>query len=272
MRIGILGLGHVGRLTRALLGERNTPAFDPKEHARWPKELDSCDTFVICVGTPESTDGSVDLEQVSSAVEALRERPDVHIVLRSTVPPGTGARIEAEFGLAMAMWPEFIGEQDYHYPQFDRLVSHPYHIIGGPDMAWIEEFAGIVARRSGATCRIARVTIAEAELIKYMENCYFATKLAFVHEMKTLSDALGLNWARVREGWLLDPRIERDHSGAFHSDFAFGGRCLPKDVAGLLSHARDLGLPMPVLESVERWREKPGHDAFEPGRLSGSGM
>jgi UDP-glucose 6-dehydrogenase len=85
-----------------------------------------------------------------------------------------------------------------------------------------------------------------------MENSFFAVKTTFVNEFRNLCEVLEVDWQAVREGWLLDPRVERDHSDAFKKAPGFGGRCLPKDIAAIISHSRDIGGNMPLLEAVQR--------------------
>lgn len=99
--------------------------------------------------------------------------------------------------------------------------------------------------------RIFQCLAEEAELVKYMENRYLASKVIFVNEFRNLSDSLGLDWNTVREGWLLDPRIERDHTAAFADQQGYGGNCLPKDVAGILSFAESRGIDLTMLAAVQ---------------------
>src|SRR5688572_2581693 len=66
---------------------------------------------------------------------------------------------------------------------------------------------------------------------EYMENCFFATKVAFVNEFREIVERFEGNWQAVRQGWLLDPRVSPDHSDSFASARGFGGKCLPKDLS-----------------------------------------
>jgi UDP-glucose 6-dehydrogenase len=89
-----------------------------------------------------------------------------------------------------------------------------------------------------------------------MENAYFATKVAFVNEFYEISRLLKVDWHAVREGWLLDPRVERDHSAVFPTSRGFSGRCLPKDLSAILRVASDAGWQPLLLAAVEqsnRW-------------------
>jgi UDP-glucose 6-dehydrogenase len=66
-----------------------------------------------------------------------------------------------------------------------------------------------------------------------------------------LSEKLGLDWHAVREGWLLDPRVERDHTAAFADDRGFDGKCLPKDVAGIVHFAQSVGVDLSLLAAAQ---------------------
>ena len=68
-----------------------------------------------------------------------------------------------------------------------------------------------------------------------MENSYLATKVTFVNEMYEICQKLGANWIKVREGWALDPRVERSHTAVFKNNRGFGGKCLPKDISALIA-------------------------------------
>jgi UDPglucose 6-dehydrogenase len=91
----------------------------------------------------------------------------------------------------------------------------------------------------------------DAELIKYTDNAYLAVKVTFVNEMRNMADAIGADWHTVREGWLLDPRIERAHTAAFQDSPGFAGKCLPKDLAALIATACNHGHDPAFLRQVE---------------------
>jgi UDP-glucose 6-dehydrogenase len=101
-------------------------------------------------------------------------------------------------------------------------------------------------------------TAIEAEVIKYMENAFLATKVAFVNEFYEICRAVGAEWHTVREGWLLDPRIGRSHSAVFVDRRGFGAKCLPKDLRAIVAASTSAGyrpeLLAEVLESNERHR------------------
>lgn len=86
----------------------------------------------------------------------------------------------------------------------------------------------------------------DAELIKFMENAFLATKVAFVNEFYDLVGKIRGSWTSVREEWLLDPRVGRSHSTVFSEDRGFGGRCPPKDVAAILEVASELNISLDV--------------------------
>lgn len=115
----------------------------------------------------------------------------------------------------------------------------------------------------GADIALFGCSALEAELVKYVENSFLATKVAFVNEFYEICGALGANWHTVHEGWLLDPRVGRSHSAVFPDDRGFGGKCLPKDVRAIVEAAASSGyraaLLAEVLASNDRFRGPPAY-------------
>ena len=158
----------------------------------------------------------------------IKERQTSGVVLmKSTVPPGTGERLrEAElFGTAFTYIsnPEFLREgqavHDWFHP--DRIV------VGGAD----EDSLGIVkALYEGINAPYAATDITSAEMIKYASNAFLATKISFINEIAMLCERVGAAIDDVRDGVALDPRIGPSFLGA---GVGYGGSCFPKDVSAL---------------------------------------
>lgn len=249
--VGVVGMGHVGRMTSEALGYRcQVVTFDNAYDKSYPHEaMSAADFIVVCVGTPMSTTGAADLSQVHSAFEQVPAGKPV--VLRSTVPPGTCAKLAEQYGHEVIFWPEYVGETRFVVQTMDQLQTAPFQIFGAEKSPALSAWIDLMAECFGPLVRIYQVTATEAELIKYMENCFFAVKTTFVNEFRSLAETLGLDWQSVREGWLLDPRMGRDHSDAFTGAPGYSGRCLPKDVAAILHSADKIGAPMPLLAAVQ---------------------
>lgn len=201
---------------------------------------------MVCVDTP-TVDGCTDLSSVREAVERL---PCQRILLKSTVPPGTTEALAATYGREICYWPEYIGQSSYYNPYFPaRIQDVPFVVLGGPPLlrSW---FIDVLLPILGPTKTYFQCTGREAELIKYVENSYFATKITFVNEMRRVAEAFGVDWHTVREGWLLDPRVERMHTAAFRDAPGFGGACLPKDVQAIVGASSRAGWPPTLLSAV----------------------
>ncbi len=231
--------------------------------------LDSQVTL-IAVGTP-ARDGRIDLSQVEQAAaqvgQVLRDKPDYHLlVVKSTVVPGTtdgvvrraaeqasGKRAGADFGLGMN--PEFLTEgqavADFMNP--DRLV------IGGIDERSRTVLAGLYDSFLDAPRLLT--SNATAEMIKYASNALLATMISYSNELSGLCRALeDVDIVDVMHGvhqsaYLTTRRPGQQPARAPIASFleagcGFGGSCLPKDVTALVAHGRQLGAPMPMLQTV----------------------
>jgi UDPglucose 6-dehydrogenase len=193
-----------------------------------PDDLTACREFVVvAVGTPPATGGAADMRFVRSVVElvASSAAPGTVVIMKSTVPPGTGARIAetlAATGVEYTSNPEFLREgsavDDWFHA--DRIV------LGGAD----GPVARVAALYEDIDAPVVACDIASAELIKYASNAFLATKISFANEIARLCDRLDADIDRVMHGVGLDPRI----GPAFlKAGIGYGGSCFPKDTKAL---------------------------------------
>ena len=187
------------------------------------------DAIIIATGTPPTESGAADLSYVWSAVSWVKEKqPDGGvIVMKSTVPPGTGMRLlEAlldDTSLSYSSNPEFLREgqavSDWFHP--DRIV------IGGKDEQAVETTERMYQTISAP---VVTTDITSAEMIKYAANAFLATKISFINEIATLCDRLDATIDDVVKGIAFDPRIG---SSFLRAGVGYGGSCFPKDTRAL---------------------------------------
>jgi UDPglucose 6-dehydrogenase len=139
-------------------------------------------------------------------------------------------------------------------------MANPFSIVGGlPALrrSLINDLCSVL----GPEKTYFQCSAIEAEIIKYMENAYLATKVTFVNEFFEICKAFDADWHTVREGWLLDPRFERSHSAVFPDNRGFAGRCLPKDMNAIIEAVRAAGYDPQLLRSVLESNRRFGGDA-----------
>lgn len=255
MKIGIIGLGHVGTMMQRLFdGHAELVTFDASHGARYPHDqLAECDLALVCVNTPAGPTGACD---TSNVYEAVKRLPTEHILVRSTVPPGTTDHLGEITGKQICFSPEYVGESRYHQPFFSHDAAEvPFLVVGGPQPAR-QHVIDVMLPVLGPSKTYLQCTAREAEVIKYMENAYFATKVTFVNEFARICVAVGADWHTVREGWLLDPRVEPMHTAVFPADPGFSGKCLPKDLTAIIHAATEAGYHPQLLEQVRSSNER----------------
>ncbi|MBI5134718.1 UDP-glucose/GDP-mannose dehydrogenase family protein [Candidatus Uhrbacteria bacterium] len=205
---------------------------------------------MICVGTPPREDGSADLSQVFAVAETIAPLLADHTVVvnKSTVPVGTGEKVEAiiqkrlskQSTMSVASCPEFLREgtalADLRNP--DRIVIGTESIRARS--ALLELHRPLPGKRVVTDRR-------SAELIKYSSNAFLATKISFINEIANLCDEVGANVDDVAYGMGLDPRIG---SAFLHSGIGYGGSCFPKDTQALHSIALEHDYEFKLLKAV----------------------
>jgi len=293
MRISIFGLGYVGCVSLGCLAQngfkmvgidvnqtkvdlinQGLPTIIEKDIDRIIREqhaagrisatndylqaVKNSEVSIICVGTPSTESGSLNLEYIHQTArqigEALRDKTVFHtVVIRSTVLPGTnhkvGDLIEESSGLlrnkdfAVVSNPEFLREgaavQDYYNP--------PFTLIGTDNDMAAKTMREMYARVNG---EFVESDIKTAEIIKYVNNSYHALKVTFANEVGNICKKLGIDSHEVMRLFCLDRQLNISPY-YFKPGFAYGGSCLPKDLKALKTLAREHGLVSSVLQSIE---------------------
>jgi len=210
--------------------------------------INEAEVVFLCVGTPSSDDGKINLDYIKSAAKTISENLNNHkvIVVKSTVVPGTTINVvkpileESGKSFGICMNPEFLkeGSAIKDFLNGDRIVL-------GVDSKNTEEIMRNVYTNFPQEIFITNPTT--AEMIKYASNSLLATKISFANEIGNVCKKLGIDSYDVMDGVGLDKRLSRSF---LNSGAGFGGSCFPKDVKALLHKGLEVGEPMTLLKSV----------------------
>jgi GDP-mannose 6-dehydrogenase len=217
------------------------------------------DISIICVGTPSSQEGHLNLDYLFRTAEnigqGISNKSTFHIVvIRSTVMPGTNDKVsrlieeqsgkKRNEGFTVLSNPEFLREGTAVADYYNPAVT----VIGGDHGPSIKILAELY-RDINAPIEI--VDIAVAEIIKYVNNSFHALKITFANEVGNICKKLGIDSHKVMDLFCKDDHLNISAS-YFRPGYAYGGSCLPKDLKGLKTIAHDNYLDVPVLNSIEK--------------------
>jgi UDPglucose 6-dehydrogenase len=301
--IAVIGTGYVGLVTAAGFAELGsevwcvdidaakierlrrgeTPIYEPglqellakhSERLRFATELGDAlahaRLLFVAVGTPPTYSGDADLTAVHAVVDAIPASERHALVMKSTVPCGTGAAIRRLFGeqgkqgLRYVSCPEFLKEgsavRDFLYP--DRVVVGDSGDWAGD--AVVELYRPLLAEtgiRAEGAClpasvaehggtgagELVRTDVASAEMVKLASNAFLATKISFINEIANVCEETGADVVEVARGMGLDDRIGPKF---LQAGIGFGGSCFPKDVNALKQLAGNSGYHFQLLTAV----------------------
>jgi UDPglucose 6-dehydrogenase len=204
--------------------------------------LDRTRLMFVCVDTPPTYSGDADLSRVETVVQEVGDSNDHALIMKSTVPVGTGAAIRRrKHDLAYVSCPEFLKEgtaiADFMQP--DRVV------VGADDGDWAGDAVEAIYKPLGG--QIVRTDIASAEMIKLASNAFLATKISFINEIANVCEEVGADVTEVARGMGLDNRIGPKFLAA---GIGYGGSCFPKDVTALKQLAGNSGYHFQLLNAV----------------------
>src|SRR5262245_48959650 len=277
--IGVIGTGYVGLVTAAGfaelgheawcidideekirgLREGRMPIWEPglaelverhRERLHFSTDigdaLDHARLLFVAVGTPPTYSGDADLSSVHAVVDAMPASDSHALVMKSTVPVGTGDSIKRAFaergktGFRYVSCPEFLKEgsavKDFLEP--DRVVV-------GDDRDWAGD--AVVELYAPLDAPLVRTDIRSAEMVKLASNAFLATKISFINQIANVCEETGADVVEVARGMGLDDRIGPKF---LQAGIGFGGSCFPKDVAALKQLAGNSGYHFQLLNSV----------------------
>ena len=205
--------------------------------------LDRCRLLFCCVDTPPTYSGDADLSRVEAVVAELPAGSEHALVMKSTVPAGTGAAIRrSQPELTYVSCPEFLKEgsavTDFLEP--DRVV-----VGADPGAEWAADAVAEVYAPLGG--ELVRTDVASAEMIKLASNAFLATKISFINEIANVCEGVGADVTEVARGMGLDERIGPTF---LQAGVGYGGSCFPKDVSALKMLAGNTGYHFQLLNSV----------------------
>ena len=245
-KVGVIGNGFVGE-SQAFAFSPTTDLriydIDPLKASNTKEEIDECDFIFVCVPTPMKKDGSQDISFIEKVFEEAVKNP-IYII-KSTVLPGTTERLSNQYPhLDIVFCPEFLTERT---AKLDMLTQARI-VLGGESK--IVDFTAKLFEQRFMNKHIIKTDSTTAELIKYMNNTFFATKVSILNEFKLLADKLGANWEDALYGFASDGRIGDSHLHVPGPDgrLGYGGTCFPKDVNALITLAKELNTPLNAIE------------------------
>jgi UDPglucose 6-dehydrogenase len=274
--IGVIGCGWVGLVTAACFAEighevhcrdivadkvealarGEVPIYEPRladllernrERLTFTTELapvlERARLLFCAVDTPPTYSGDADLSRVERVVDEIGHSGDHALIMKSTVPVGTGRAIARRGeGPGYVSNPEFLKEGS----AVDDFMSPDRVVVGA------EEGASAFAERVAALYEplgapIVHTDVASAEMIKLASNAFLATKISFINEIANVSEELGADVAEVARGMGLDARIGPKF---LQAGIGYGGSCFPKDVSALKQLAGNSGYHFQLLTAV----------------------
>jgi UDPglucose 6-dehydrogenase len=205
--------------------------------------LEHAQLLFVCVDTPPTYSGDADLSRVEKVLDELGDSERHALVMKSTVPVGTGRSIQRRRpGTGYVSNPEFLKEgsavEDFMKP--DRVV------VGADDASreYADRVLGLYAPLGAAS---VSTDVASAEMIKLASNAFLATKISFINEIANVSEELGADVLEVARGMGLDERIGPKF---LRAGIGYGGSCFPKDVQALKQLAGNSGYHFQLLTAV----------------------
>jgi UDPglucose 6-dehydrogenase len=206
------------------------------EHAR---------LLFVAVGTPPTYSGDADLSAVHAVVDAMPDSDRHALVMKSTVPVGTGQsikRVFAEQGKAFryVSCPEFLKEGSAV-----KDFLHPDRVVIGDDRDWAGD--AVAELYAPLDAPLVRTDIKSAEMVKLASNAFLATKISFINEIANVCEETGADVVEVARGMGLDDRIGPRF---LQAGIGFGGSCFPKDVTALKQLAGNSGYHFQLLNAV----------------------
>ncbi len=242
--IGIIGGGVVGLAVKNFYP--NAKVYDKFKDFDSLEDVMQKDYIFVCVPTPFNNgfDPSI-IDEVYKKLSGLKDKA---VIIKSTAIPGTSERLQKEYPhLRVLFNPEFLdsskANKDFCNPD-KQIVGYT---AKSKDIA--KDVMSILPRAPYESMMPATA----AEVLKYMVNTYYATKVIFANQIYDICEKLGVDYDIVREGFEHDRRVAPGNFDVWHGGSrGFDGKCLPKDLASFIRYGEDIGVDLALLQEVQK--------------------
>jgi UDPglucose 6-dehydrogenase len=258
MKIGIIGNGFVGSAVAHGFSEKNPLIYDinPEASTHSFDEVANCKHLFICLPTPmvSLTGGEANTTIVEECFQKLSKNDEQVIILKSTVPVGTTKRLAEKHQIKnLVHCPEFLtaANAKHDFVNAERtVIGSPYYRSGVVEK--YSEMAKKLFMDVFPDTPVYTMSSCESELVKYTANCFLATKVGFFNMIFAFANTMNLDYHRVLEAVLSDPRIGNAHTQVPgpDGDYGFGGTCFPKDINAMITTLQNNHISSYILESV----------------------
>lgn len=252
MQIGIAGVGIVGTAIQNYFEaqEKQTVLYDPPRGLTDISALRRCDLVFIAVPTPH-TDTGFDASAIETVLPLLGDGASV--VIKSTVLPGTTDQYQEKFPeLSLFFSPEFLTQSR----AVEEFINPTRQIVGytNENRAQAEEILKILPKAPYMTVMKA----IEAEMVKYMNNVFYALKVTYANQIYDICEALNIDYDAVMKGAVTnEPWMATNHWDVMFGGYrGYGGKCLPKDSKSLIQLGKKYNVDVSLLEQMEALNNK----------------
>lgn len=201
---------------------------------------DFYDIAFICVPTEKKDDGSADISEVIDITSRIHT--DV-IVIKSAIPIGTCDLLISKGICNVVVSPEYYGTTQH------SLESPNFAILGGQKDLSVK-VSRIYSRVKDGSFKFIFVDAKTAELAKYMENCWIATKVTFCNEFATIANYFNINYEELRECFIADERVSPSHTYVYPDKPYYDSHCLNKDIPALIYQCKENNIDTPLMDAV----------------------
>lgn len=249
-KIGIVGYGMVGQAVQYGFSNEEIHIYDKyKESESLEEVVKKSDYIFICLPTPIKSDRSgIDLTIINlniSKIVSLSKGTDKIIIIKSTVVPGTTKKYIQKYNKSLFCFnPEFLTERAF----LQDFVNSDRIIIGTENSLIFRRISSLY-QKILPKIPIFQTDTTSAEMVKYMTNCFLATKVIFANEMYEICQKLGVKYEEVKKMVVADSRIFDSHLD-ITTLRGFGGKCFPKDLLAISALAKKMKVDTKILDAV----------------------
>ena len=259
--LGLVGIGFVGNA----IYHTFSPYFKIKIYDKYKPGYDTLEEVVngskvvfISVPTPVCLDdSSQDLNCIYDSIDSINKVSNSNkiLILRSTILPGTTRSLSVKYpNHTFVFCPEFLTERT---AILDSINAYRI-ILGGDNKEALDMLEKDIFRKRYPHTQIFKTGFEEAELVKYIANCFFTVKVSFMNETFEICKKMNLDYEEIRKMLLGDQRIANSHTEVPGPDgsLGFGGKCFPKDLKSFITFGEKLGMNMTMFKSADQVNER----------------